>query len=133
MSWKNQTQEEERGMKPNQDVNYFQVLGRRGVGKTNLINFLTGSNGRLGSKQTDGTGTINLWNGNDVGFIDTPGFGDKGENSPIILMNRIRQFLRDSSVTVRGILIVNEFTSEIGLEMDFIVQVLREFFIFDGK
>lgn len=98
-----------------------------------MINFLTGSNGRLGSKQTDGTGTINLWNGNDVGFIDTPGFGDKGENSPIILMNRIRQFLRDSSVTVRGILIVNEFTSEIGLEMDFIVQVLREFFIFDGK
>jgi GTP-binding protein EngB required for normal cell division len=87
----------------------------------------------LGSKQTDGTETINLWNGNDVGFIDTPGFGDKGENSPIILMNRIRQFLRDSSVTVRGILIVDEFTSEIGLEMDFIVQVLREFFIFDAK
>ena len=136
-SWKSQTLSAEFGEKPNESYKYFLVLGRKEVGKTVFINHLCGGDpkGRVAFKPNEGTQGINIWNfpEENIGFIDTPGFGNEGDNAPILLVSKIRQFLQETNITVSGMIIVDDIGSHIGLETDFIVSITKEFFHFDAR
>jgi len=110
------------------------VLGRKEVGKTAFINHMTGhdNRARVAVKGNDGTDSVHCWNGSDgKGYIDAPGFGSEGENAPIILVNKIRQYLMETKITICGVIIVDDISSHIGLESDFIISIVKEFFLFD--
>jgi len=138
-NWKGtNTHSDEKGDKFKEDMKYFLVLGRKEVGKSTFINHIIGNDhkARVALKSNDGTYSINVWNGDveyGIGFIDTPGFGNEGENAPILLVNKITQFIAENKITIVGVIIVDDIKSQIGLETDFIVQITKQFFSFESK